>query len=250
LTWSFYNTAQVTAPASGRGTFTTGIAVAGALVFVASLGYAVWSYGWRFGTPAPRSAADVWSAIVDVLLFTLFALHHSIFARAFIKDRVAALVSPPLERSAYVWLSSVLFVIVLAAWRPVGGVLWRTDGLAALALGAVQITGVAVTLQAARALDVLSLAGLRQALGVAAPAPALVDTGLYGFVRHPVYFGWALMVWATPTMTGTRLVFAAVSTLYLALAIPLEERALRSQFGAAYDRYAARVRWRMLRLLY
>ena len=49
------------------------------------------------------------------------------------------------------------------------------------------------------------------------------------------------MVWPTPVMTGTRLVFAAVSTLYLALAIPLEERTLRRQFGPVYAAYAARV---------
>ena len=69
-------------------------------------------------------------------------------------------------------------------------------------------------------------------------------------MRHPVYFGWVLMVWPAPAMTGTRLVFAIISTLYLALAIPLEERSLRSQFGPAYSAYAAKVRWKMVPGIY
>jgi protein-S-isoprenylcysteine O-methyltransferase Ste14 len=47
-------------------------------------------------------------------------------------------------------------------------------------------------------------------------------------------------------MTGDRAVFAIVSSLYLVLAIPWEERSLRASFGDAYGRYAERVRWRIV----
>jgi protein-S-isoprenylcysteine O-methyltransferase Ste14 len=73
---------------------------------------------------------------------------------------------------------------------------------------------------------------------------------LYRLVRHPIYFAWVLMVWPAPVMTGTRLCFAVLSTLYLAVAIPFEERTLRRTFGPAYDGYATRVRWRMVPFLY
>jgi protein-S-isoprenylcysteine O-methyltransferase Ste14 len=65
-------------------------------------------------------------------------------------------------------------------------------------------------------------------------------------VRHPLYFGWALLVCAVPTMTGTRAVFAVVSILYVAIAIPWEERGLVETFGAAYEEYRHKVRSRML----
>jgi protein-S-isoprenylcysteine O-methyltransferase Ste14 len=161
---------------------------------------------------------------------------------------MARVLSPRLERSAYVWVASVLFLLVMAAWQPVGGVLWDARGTPVLALlAAVQAAGVLVTARASSVLDVLSLAGIRQAEGDPTPLPPqLIRTGLYRWVRHPIYFGWVLMVWPAATMTGTRLTFAAVSTLYLAAAIPLEERALRRRFGRAYDRYATSVRWRML----
>ncbi len=232
---------------------TAAVVVAGALVFAGSLLVGGWAYAWRFGVETPwRSGAVESIAIaVNVLLFTAFALHHSVFARTSVRHWVAAVVSPRLERSAYVWVASVFFVLLLIAWQPVGGTLWRTEGGTSPALTAVQIVGLAITLRAAAALDVLSLAGLRQAFDERpAPVTTLVASGLYGVVRHPLYFGWVLMVWMTPVMTGTRLVFAAVSTLYLVLAIPLEERSLRREFGAAYESYARRVRWKMVWGLY
>ena len=54
------------------------------------------------------------------------------------------------------------------------------------------------------------------------------------------------MVWPAPLMTGGRLTFAAISSLYLLIAIPWEERSLTQQFGEAYLRYKRQVRWRVL----
>jgi len=69
-------------------------------------------------------------------------------------------------------------------------------------------------------------------------------------VRHPLYFGWALLVFGAPHMTADRFTFAIVSTFYLALAIPFEERDLDDTFGSEYARYREHVRWRMLPGLY
>jgi protein-S-isoprenylcysteine O-methyltransferase Ste14 len=45
-------------------------------------------------------------------------------------------------------------------------------------------------------------------------------------------------------------VFAITSCAYLLLAIPLEERTLRATSAGAYERYAARVRWKLVPGLY
>ncbi len=76
----------------------------------------------------------------------------------------------------------------------------------------------------------------------AAPAEhaPLSTRGLYGFVRHPLYFAWALFVFATPAMTGTRAAFAVISTAYLMIAIPWEERDLIATFGQQYEAYRRR----------
>ena len=107
--------------------------------------------------------------------------------------------------------------------------------------------------QAVRAIDALELAGIRQATHrpPALPAlPALVITGPYRLVRHPLYLGWVLVTFGAPHLTGDRLTFAVLTTAYVLVAVPWEERSLARTFGADYASYSAQVRWRVLPYLY
>lgn len=218
--------------------------MAGGLLFVGALLYFVFCYAWRFTEAAGASFAAI---PIDILLFTIFAAHHSLFARTGLKSAVLRLARPELERSIYVWIASLLFIGVCAAWRPVPGLLWHLEGAAAWGFRTAQFIAMLFAVASAKRLDVLSLAGLRQTLRPDAPAPtALDDRGPYRLVRHPIYLGWFVLVWSAPLMNGTRAVFAAVSCVYLVLAIPFEERDLRRTFGHAYADYARRVRWRVL----
>jgi methanethiol S-methyltransferase len=226
----------------------------GAAVFAASLAFFLYSYLVRFGRP-PDAASVLVPVAIDTALFASFALHHSLFARPFVKrwlfgarvrpgsDRGLAL----LQRPTYVWVASVLFIAVCAAWRPVSGELYHVTGVLALVAYAVHVTGIVLTARGSARLDVLDLAGVR-AVSPSRPATrvALQTRGVYGFVRHPVYFAWALMVIGTPHMTMTRLTFAVLSTAYLAIAIPFEERDLLEVFGSEYREYQRQVRWRMI----
>jgi protein-S-isoprenylcysteine O-methyltransferase Ste14 len=74
--------------------------------------------------------------------------------------------------------------------------------------------------------------------------------GPYGWVRHPIYSGWFLIVFAVPVMTLTRLVFAVTSSAYLLIAIPFEERSLRRSSRGTYDQYMREVRWRLVPRLF
>jgi protein-S-isoprenylcysteine O-methyltransferase Ste14 len=59
-------------------------------------------------------------------------------------------------------------------------------------------------------------------------------------VRHPLYVGWLTVFWAAPTMTIAHLIFALATTIYIFIAIPLEERDLVSAFGDRYVEYRRR----------
>jgi protein-S-isoprenylcysteine O-methyltransferase Ste14 len=70
----------------------------------------------------------------------------------------------------------------------------------------------------------------------------------YRHVRHPLYIGWTIAFWATPTMTVGHLLFAAVLTGYMGLAAFIEERDLVEHFGLQYEDYQRRVPMFMPRL--
>jgi protein-S-isoprenylcysteine O-methyltransferase Ste14 len=235
------------------GSFTVAFAWTGALVFAASLSWFFFSYFVRFGRPAPDDAV-LQPIGFDLLAFSLFAAHHSILARSGAKQALRRHVSLPVERSLYTWVASVLFILVCWVWQPVNGVLYSIPLPWSLLGYAVQTAGIVLTIGGAAAVDALDLAGVRPALlarhGRPAPHVPLKTTGVYRLVRHPLYFAWALMVFGAPTMTATRATFAVISTLYLALAIPWEERSLVDVFGSDYEQYRQRVRWRMIPFLY
>ncbi len=240
------------------------VAWTGAVLFAASLAWFVYAYLVRFGRAAP-SGAVLAPVLVDLLLFTVFALHHSLLARSGIKETFRRIVPAELERSLYTWVASLLFLGVCTWWQPVPGVLYRLDGAWRLGAWAVQLLGLLLTVRASNPLDVLELAGVRPVqrsragassvphkggTQAAAEHPPLITSGLYGFVRHPLYFSWALFVFATPTMTATRAAFAMISTAYLMIAIPWEERGLVETFGPEYEEYRRSVKTRMIPWVY
>ncbi len=222
----------------------------GAALFFVSLAYFLVSYVTTFGVPAAGSArapAVAW----NVALFTLFALHHSVLARAPMRQWVARLLPAPLERSFYVWIASVLLIAVCALWRPVPGVAWDGDGVLLWGLRLLQAAGVWLTLWSAAILDIRELAGVaaRTPDGPASEVEFRAS-GPYGWVRHPIYTGWFLITLAEPVMTATRLTFAIVSGLYLLIAIPFEERSLLATEGPAYRAYSRAVPWKLCPWIY
>jgi methanethiol S-methyltransferase len=235
---------------SDRKPLRTAMALGGGLVFAGSLLYFTWQYAVGFDAPVTADN-QVFPIVIDVLLFSTFAMHHSLFARSGAKHALTRVIPPALERSAYVWIASVMFIATCALWQPVPGVIWHVEGAGSTALRIVQLAAVIFTLAAARHLDILDLSGIRQALALPANRPMKLDEhGPYGLVRHPIYLGWVFMVWPAPVMNSTRLVFAAISTVYLIVAIPFEERDLHRTFGEAYGQYASKVRFKILPGIY
>ena len=127
--------------------------------------------------------------------------------------------------------------------------IYRVGGWAAWLIRSVQLFGLLLTYQAATALDVLELAGIRQALGQA-HTPRVEIVGPYRWVRHPLYAGWMMFVFGSPDMTMDRLTFAVVSSAYILAAIPWEERSLRTSNPEGYRRYMETVKWRLLPYVY
>lgn len=236
-------------PIIGRALFPLLFAWLAAAAFAGSLVFFLYAYLVLFGRPVPppqNASSFMVPILANLALFTVFALHHSLFARTQIKQLVKSWAPPALERALYSFIASALFLAVCWFWQPVPGMAWQLDGIWRLPGYAAQAAGLIVTFVGARSLDVLDLAGVRQVLRSSTGHAALKTDGVYGLVRHPLYFGWTLLVFGAPDMTSTRLVFALISTFYLIVAIPFEERSLIETFGPDYASYQRKVRWRMI----
>jgi protein-S-isoprenylcysteine O-methyltransferase Ste14 len=216
---------------------------AGGGIFVASLVACVSWYLFVLGRSMPRGG---WPPLAfDAALFSVFALHHSVFARERVKQRLAA-IPPLLRRSVYVWIASLLLLLVFGSWQPIGGDFYEVTGAGAVALAAVQLAGLWIIARSVARLDPLELAGIHASPDV---TPLQIG-GPYRLVRHPLYLGWIVAVFGTPHMTGDRLAFAAISSIYLLMAVPWEERSLMQSFGDEYARYTRQVRWRVIPFVY
>jgi methanethiol S-methyltransferase len=185
--------------------------------------------------------------LVDLGLMAIFGLQHSVMARPGFKRAWTRAVPEELERSLYVLLSSAILALLMWQWRPIPmPVLWHADAAWSAALGwSVMGLGVVILLWATFLIDHFELFGLKQGWstlrGGELRAPAFVTPWLYRIVRHPLYVGWLLIFWGTPTMTAGHLLFATVMSGYILVAMRFEERDLVQHIGEPYRRYQQQV---------
>jgi protein-S-isoprenylcysteine O-methyltransferase Ste14 len=219
------------------------------LIFLATFLYAIAFVG-GFLVPrrldGPLEGSLLRSMAIDCGLLAVFAVQHSVMARRWFKDRWTRIVPWAIERSTYVLCASLALLLLFWQWRPLGMPIWTIENdVARIVLWTLFAAGWGTVLIVTFLINHFDLFGLRQAwlplLG-RPYTPVSFRTPLpYRFVRHPLYFGFLLAFWMTPTMTLAHLVFALATTAYIVLAIQFEERDLLAEHGAAYAEYRKRV---------
>ena len=79
----------------------------------------------------------------------------------------------------------------------------------------------------------------------------LVQTGIYGLIRHPIYLRALLVAVGLPLIFRSQLVFPLLAfiVVFVAARIRQEEKLLAVQFGAEFEAYRRRT-WRLLPFVY
>ena len=215
------------------------------LIFLGTFLYAIAFVG-GFVVPSrldgPLQTSIPVALAIDALLLTIFAVQHSVMARPWFKERWTLIVPWAIERSTYVLCASLALLLLFWQWRPIGVPIWSVENtVARAALWTLFAGGWATVLVVTFLINHFDLFGLRQVwLPLVGKPYARVSfrTPLpYRFVRHPLYLGFLLAFWMTPTMTLAHLLFALATTAYIVLAIQFEEHDLIAEHGASYEVY-------------
>jgi len=225
----------------------------GLISYAAGLGALLYLIGFSGDVLVGKSvdrgpAATLVEALcIDVLLLTLFAVQHSVMARAAFKRAWTRIVPRRVERSTYVLATSLVLALLFWQWRPIAEpVVWRVGnaGVAWL-LWAMFWLGWLVALTSTFLINHFELFGLQQVFarltGRGTAASELRTPFFYRYVRHPLYLGILLSLWSAPVMTAGHLLFSMGLSSYVFVGIWFEERDLVAQFGERYRRYRAEV---------
>ncbi|MEO1311015.1 MAG: methanethiol S-methyltransferase [Pseudomonadota bacterium] len=225
----------------------------GVLSYAVFLGVFLYAVAFLGNFYIPRSIdADptgaTWRAVVvDTGLLALFAVQHSVMARPAFKRWWTRFVPPAAERSTYVLFSNLAMIALFVFWRPIGGVVWDVSTMPERSIiYAFYFLGWGVLFYATCLINHFDLFGLRQIWmhlrGLPETRPEFRTPGLYKLVRHPIYLGWLMIFWFTPTMTVAHLLFAVATTAYIFVGIRFEEKDLVDELGEDYENYRKRVR--------
>lgn len=219
------------------------------IVFFLSFLYAIAFVGNIF-VPKTIDSGDagpvVSSVIINMILLGLFAIQHSVMARPAFKRWFTRFIPAVIERSTYVLLSSLLLFLLYWQWQAIPGIIWDVESR----VGSMILTGIfwfgwLFVLLSTFMINHFDLFGLRQVyINFKGQEYSHLDfriIGLYKLCRHPIMLGFVIAFWATPTMTAGHLLFAAVTTIYIFIALQFEERDLITFFGDVYKNYQEKV---------
>ncbi len=182
------------------------------------------------------------SLLMNVALIALFAVTHTIMARPWFKEKWTKIIPKAAERSTYVLVSSLCLIALYVYWMPMTDIVWQTaDSTWIMVLWSGLLAGFGIVLISTFLINHFELFGLAQIYenfaGSSKSHFKFCQPLFYKLVRHPLYLGFVIAFWSTPTMTVGHLLFAAFMTTQILISIPYEKKDLEDSLGESYKDY-------------
>ena len=182
----------------------------------------------------------------NIGLVLLFGIPHSVMARKSFKEWITRVIPKPIERSTYVLQAGLLLALLVWQWEPMGGTIWSIEAGSNLFnfMYVLFFLGWVILFISTFLINHFDLFGLRQTYFELINKPykplEFKIISFYKYVRHPLYAGIILGLWATPLMTMTHLAIAILLTAYTIIGAVIEEKDLIKDFGGKYLDYKKR----------
>jgi len=178
-----------------------------------------------------------------ILAVLLWGFIHSLLASSSVKaltQRLFGEAERRYYRLAYNILACISFlpVLVITAFTPDHN-LYTIPFPWVIPMLAGQLLVVVALMIGFRQTDAWEFLGLRQLSGKEKQPMKLTASGLYRYVRHPLYTAGIIFIWLMPIMTVNVLAINLGLTVYVLVGAYFEERKLRREFGAQYAAYQA-----------
>lgn len=168
-------------------------------------------------------------------------------ARPAFKKWITGVISPAIERSTYVLLSSLALLLIYWQWQPITTIVWKAENeTIAMIITGVFFFGWLVVFLSTFMINHFELFGLKQIFdnlkNKLTENPKFQTNFFNKIVRHPIMLGFIIAFWATPLMTVGHLIFSITTTAYIFVAVKyFEEKDLRKSIGKEYEDYQNQV---------
>lgn len=191
--------------------------------------------------------------LIIAIWMLVFAVTHSITADKRVKLRFAKIFGERTYEGLYRLLYNIISVISLAPlflymWQIAKEIYSVPSWLVSMFI-IIQLIGLIGLIISIVQIDWARFIGIKQLMAyVTGGELPLVDEplqlkGLYGFVRHPLYFFSLLTLWFSPSMTDSALLFNLTATIYFVIGSRIEEGRMREAYGEVYENYCQHVPW-------
>ncbi|MGD8603759.1 MAG: isoprenylcysteine carboxylmethyltransferase family protein [Anaerolineales bacterium] len=189
---------------------------------------------------------SLFGPVVVLLAVMLYGGLHSLTASPAIKSLAARLMGENYDRLYRLLFNiagGITFLPVLYLVARYPGQTLYSMGMPWLALSlAGQVLAVVILLVGVYQTDAWHFLGLSQLVGnKTTSSNGLVISGLYRYVRHPLYTAGLLFIWLTPVMTTSVMAMNLALTVYIYIGSSFEEQRLVAEYGQSYQQYQKQV---------